>query len=42
MSLRTRLTHSSAYHTKTGGQIEQVNKTLEDVLRACVMEYQGR
>jgi transposase InsO family protein len=38
-SLRTRLIHSSAYHPQTDSQIERVNKILEDMLRACVMEY---
>jgi hypothetical protein len=33
------LIHSSAYHPQTDGQIERVNQILEDMLRACVMEY---
>jgi hypothetical protein len=40
-SLRTHLIHSSAYHSQTDGQIERVNQILEDMLRACVMEYLG-
>jgi hypothetical protein len=37
----THLIHSSAYHPQTDGQMERVNQILEDMLRACVMEYQG-
>jgi hypothetical protein len=40
-SLRTHLIHSSAYHPQTDGQTERVNEILKDMLRACVMEYQG-
>jgi hypothetical protein len=39
-SLGTHLIHSLAYHTQIDGQTEQVNQILEDMLRACVMEYQ--
>jgi transposase InsO family protein len=41
VSLRTHLIHSSAYHPQTDGQTERVNEILKDMLRACVMEYQG-
>jgi hypothetical protein len=40
-SLRTHLIHSLAYHPQTDAQTERVNQILEDMLRACVMEYQG-
>jgi transposase InsO family protein len=40
-SLGTHLIHSLAYHPQTDGQIERVNQILEDMSRACVMEYQG-
>jgi hypothetical protein len=40
-SLRTHLIHSSTYHPQTDGQTEQVNQIFENMLRACVMEYQG-
>jgi transposase InsO family protein len=39
VSLGTRLIHSSAYHPQTDDQIEGVNQILEDMLRACVIEY---
>jgi transposase InsO family protein len=38
-SLRTKLIHSSAYHPKTSGQTERMNQILEDMLRACVLEF---
>jgi hypothetical protein len=41
VSLGTHLIHSSAYHLKTDGQTERVNQILEDMLRACVIEYLG-
>jgi hypothetical protein len=40
-SLGTHLIHSSAYHSQMDGQTERVNQILEDMLRACVMEYPG-
>jgi transposase InsO family protein len=40
-SLETHLIHSSAYHPQSDGQTERVNQILEDMLRACVMEYPG-
>jgi hypothetical protein len=40
-SLGTHLIHNSAYHPQTDGQTVRVNQILEDMLRACVMEYSG-
>jgi transposase InsO family protein len=40
-SLGTHLIHSLTYHSQTDGQIERVNRILEDMPRACVMEHQG-
>jgi hypothetical protein len=40
-SLETHLIHSLAYHPQTDGQTERVSQILEDMLRACVMEYLG-
>jgi hypothetical protein len=37
--LGTNLLHSSAYHPQTSGQSERVNQILEDMLRACVLEF---
>jgi hypothetical protein len=40
-SLGTHLIHNSAYHPQMDGQTERDNQILEDMLRACVMEYPG-
>ena len=39
--LGTRVHLSTAYHPQTDGQSERTIQTLEDMLRACVIEYGG-
>ncbi|GKE74239.1 putative reverse transcriptase domain-containing protein [Tanacetum coccineum] len=38
-ALRTQLDMSTAYHPQTDGQSERTIQTLEDMLRACVMDF---
>nr|GEX56920.1 putative reverse transcriptase domain-containing protein [Tanacetum cinerariifolium] len=40
-ALGTRLDMSTAYHSKTDGQSERIIQTLEDMLRACVIDFGG-
>ncbi|GKB01637.1 hypothetical protein Tco_0829681, partial [Tanacetum coccineum] len=39
-ALRTRLDMSTAYHPQTDGQSERTIHTLEDMLRACVLDFE--
>ncbi|GJZ45852.1 putative reverse transcriptase domain-containing protein [Tanacetum coccineum] len=39
--LGTRLDMSTAYHPQTGGHSERTIQTLKDMLRACVLDFEG-
>nr|GEX71245.1 putative reverse transcriptase domain-containing protein [Tanacetum cinerariifolium] len=39
-ALGTRLDMSTAYHPKTDGQSEKTIQTLEDMLRACIIDFE--
>ncbi|GKF27188.1 putative reverse transcriptase domain-containing protein, partial [Tanacetum coccineum] len=40
-ALGTRLDMSTAYHPQTDGQSERTIQTLEDMLKACVLDFEG-
>ena len=38
-ALGTKLSFRTPYHPQTDDQMEHTNQTLEDMLRACILDY---
>ena len=38
----SKLNFSSSYHLEMDGQTKRVNQVIEDMLRACILDFQGR
>ena len=41
ISMGTRLDFSTTFHPQTDGQTERLNQVLEDMVRACALEFPG-
>ena len=41
-AMRTQLVISTSFHLQTDGQSERTIQTLEDMLRACILDLKGR
>ena len=38
----TKLQFSSSYHPEIDGQTERINQIIEDMLQACLLDFQGK
>jgi len=42
LAFRTKLNFSSSYYPEIDGKTKRASQLLEDMLRACVLEFQGK